>query len=208
MMDRSDEDRAHARQGLSALVDGEADAGVAGRVCAGWRDDADLRASWHAYQLIGDVMRSDELACAPGRDSAFLVALRARLAAEPVILAPGTIAKARSAGQRASWPWKAPAAVAAGFIAIAGAVLVTQGVPPMADAPATLASALGGATTGKVAPDLATDGEPLVLVADRQLMRDAGLQRYLLAHEQFGGSSALGAPSGFLRAATYQTPPR
>jgi sigma-E factor negative regulatory protein RseA len=47
-----------------------------------------------------------------------------------------------------------------------------------------------------------------MLVADGQLVRDARLQRYLAAHKQFGGSSALGVPSGFLRAATSQPPER
>jgi sigma-E factor negative regulatory protein RseA len=50
--------------------------------------------------------------------------------------------------------------------------------------------------------------EPLTLVADGKLVRDARLERYFAAHKQFGGSSALGVPSGFLRAATTQTPDR
>jgi sigma-E factor negative regulatory protein RseA len=207
MMDRSDEDKAGARQGLSAFVDGEADDAVTGQVCTGWRVDADLRASWHAYQLIGDVMRSDELATAPGRDSAFLLALRTRLAAEPVILAPEVMAEPLPDRRRAGWTWKAPTAVAAGFVAVAGALFWMQGVPLSAGGPDIVASSVGGAAADKSA-DPAADGEPQMLVADRQLVRDARLQRYLMAHEQFGGSSALGASSGFLRAATYQTPPR
>jgi sigma-E factor negative regulatory protein RseA len=45
-------------------------------------------------------------------------------------------------------------------------------------------------------------GEPQALIANGKLIRDARLDRYLAAHKQFAGSSALGVPSGFLRNAT------
>jgi sigma-E factor negative regulatory protein RseA len=51
-------------------------------------------------------------------------------------------------------------------------------------------------------------GDAQTVVADGKLIRDARLERYFAAHKQFGGSSALGVPSGFLRAATTQTPDR
>ncbi|HNK20223.1 MAG TPA: sigma-E factor negative regulatory protein, partial [Piscinibacter sp.] len=73
---------------LSALVDGEAADDDVKQACVDWRGDAKARQSWHAYQLIGDVLRSDDLASAAGRDEAFLRRLRARLADEPVVLAP------------------------------------------------------------------------------------------------------------------------
>jgi sigma-E factor negative regulatory protein RseA len=41
-----------------------------------------------------------------------------------------------------------------------------------------------------------------------QMIRDARLQQYLAAHKQFGGSTALGVPSGFLRSATVDVPAR
>ena len=44
--------------------------------------------------------------------------------------------------------------------------------------------------------------EPQALVANGKLIRDARLDRYLAAHKQFAGTSALGVPSGFLRSAT------
>ncbi len=65
-------------------------------------------------------------------------------------------------------------------------------------------AAPGAASGGLAAPA----GDAQLLVADGQLVRDARLQRYLAAHKQFGGSSALGVPSGFLRAATSQPPER
>jgi TorA maturation chaperone TorD len=63
---------------LSALADGQADATEP--ACGLWRDDAAARQTWHAYHLIGDVLRSEELAREPGRDAAFVAALRADIA--------------------------------------------------------------------------------------------------------------------------------
>lgn len=98
---------------LSALVDGH---GAAEAACSRWRDDEAVRRDWHAYHLIGDVMRSDELASRPGRDAAFLLALRAKLAEEPVVLAP----------TRRRHAWMVPVAAAAGFAVVAGVVVVTR----------------------------------------------------------------------------------
>ena len=216
MNDRSDADRARALQDISALADGEADAVALGAACAQWRSDAQLRASWHAYHLIGDVMRSDELASDVVRDAAFLSALRERLAREPVTLAPeptpSTPASvAAQARRRSGWSWKAPAAVAAGFMVVAGALVATSGPPPMTGSSAGMLaqSLVGTAAPGAASGGLAAPaGDAQLLVADGQLVRDARLERYLAAHKQFGGSSALGVPSGFLRAATSQPPER
>ena len=209
MMDhRSDEQRARALQDLSALADGEADADALGAACARWRVDAELRASWHAYHVIGDVMRSDELARGAGRGADFVRALRGRMADEPVVLAPAATPAPVPGRRVAAWSWKAPAAVAAGFVAVAGVLVVTNGTPPLAGPSATLAQSLAEAPPHSVAADALRPAEPTLLVADSQLVRDAGLRRYLAAHKQFGGSSAIGVSSGFLRAATSQAPDR
>jgi len=59
------------------------------------------------------------------------------------------------------------------------------------------------------ARSFAGQSAPIALAADAEapaglLVRDARLDAYLAAHKQFGGSSALGLPSGFLRAATRE----
>ena len=94
-------------------------------------------------------------------------------------------------------------------MAVASVLVVTRGTAPVAWADDLLARAFAGPGTVVAAtpgPDL--QAEPQTLVADGQLIRDARLERYFAAHTQFGGSSALGVPSGFLRAATTQTPER
>ena len=73
---------------LSGLADGEADGHSSQAACAAWRERADMRQTWHAYQLIGDVLRSEELARPAGHDADFLARLRTRLADEPVVMAP------------------------------------------------------------------------------------------------------------------------
>lgn len=187
---------------LSALIDGELGADGVVRACASWRSDARSRQTWHAYHLIGDVLRSDDLASHPARDADFLSRLRERLADEPVVLAPAALPVASTAtatgARRAQRHWRAGAAVAAGFVAVAGVLVVTRSPAPQ---PATgLARA---PVSAPVVPVVAEAGvEQAAYVTDGRVMRDARLDRYLAAHQQFAGASALGVPSAFLRSAT------
>src|ERR1039457_1854417 len=100
---------------LSALVAGELDGTATEEACRRWKSDVQVRRTWHAYQLIGDVLRCDDLAAGACGDGRFLVALRARLEAEPVVLAP---APSRVAAPVA-WPagrWMLPSAIAAALV--------------------------------------------------------------------------------------------
>jgi len=201
-----------ARERLSALVDGELDSQWVGEACALWRNDAELRSTWHAYQLIGDALRSEDLTQGAARDESFLMALRARMADEPTILAPEPVVpvqvplvpgvpqirvaggQAADGGRQARWSWWAPTAVAAGFVAVAGAVLVTRG--PVPRGPETTLAASPAA--------LQPIAQAETAVVNGNLIRDARLDRYLSAHKQFAGSSALGVPSAFLRDASAE----
>jgi sigma-E factor negative regulatory protein RseA len=207
------------RERLSALVDGEGQPSDAVSACSAWRDDAACRATWHAYHLIGDALRSDDLASDGDHDARFLTAFRERLAREPIVLAPAPqVAEAAPvhavvAGVR-RWGWRAPSAVAAGFVMVAGALVATREPERPASAAATTtvpvvvtAAALGETATTPlpVAPATATATatvEAPEARVDGQFIRDARLDRYLAAHKQFAGSSALGVPSAFLRSAT------
>ena len=214
------ENGAESREQLSALADGELSTEAVKRACALWRDEAEHRSTWHAYHLIGDVMRSEDLACDVARDQAFLGVLRARLATEPVVLAPsstessdGQVSTAVVAHRSARRSWRVPAAVAAGFVAVAGVLVVMRGVGsiPGAEITPQLAQAVAPTQADQpvviqqvatLPPAAAAAAKPQVLVANGQLIRDAQLDRYLAAHKQFAGSSALGVPSAFLRSAT------
>ena len=190
-------------QQLSALADGELGASEVARACANWRAGASAHATWHAYHLIGDVLRSDDLASSPGADRALLERLRERLEREPVILSPDAPLRAVPAlrSQRAARRWTALAAVAAGFAAVAGILVVLGG--PSVDLSAVRIS-LSGAAPASFADAASRPLEPTpqAVFADGKLIRDARLDRYLDAHKHFSGVSALGVPSTFLRGAT------
>ena len=179
---------------LSALADGQADA--VEPACGLWRDDAAARQTWHAYHLIGDVLRSEELARQPGRDAAFLAALREKLAAEPVVLAPMTSAPR----ERARQPWLLPAAAVAGFVAVAGVLVVLRLGTPGAPVPAAvLAGARGpGFTAVSNAPAPAAPAA-LLPTDSAGFIRDPRLNEYLRAHQAAGGGVAAAAPGGTLR---------
>jgi sigma-E factor negative regulatory protein RseA len=183
-------------QALSALVDG--DDSQAEQACRAWRDDAAARADWHVYHLIGEVLRSDEVHCAPQRDAAFLNRLRRRLAAEPVVLAP-VAAPPRTLLRRT---WMAPVAVAAGFVIVAGVLVVTRMAAPQGAA-SEPGSLLAGTSAAPSAASAAS-----TLVADSVLIRNAELDRYLAAHKQYSSTSALAMPGGMVRNVAAVAPGR
>ncbi len=221
-------DEAAARQALSALADGELvdDAGEA--AFGAWRRDAGARRDWHAWHLIGDVLRSEDLASDPRADLRFCAAVRMRLTSEAVVLAPALAAdasaeagSARGAARPRSGRWMFASAAAAGFVLVAGtfAVVRTVDAPtatPIAAADRAAVVAAGSArdsaspanaTEVAAAPSEAT-APTVAVLADSRLIRDAQLDRYLVAHKQFAGTSALGVPSVFLRSATVDSTSR
>mgnify|MGYP005755617581 CR=1 FL=1 len=206
-------DEASSRERLSAILDGEATPSQFDEWLASQQDEPEQRSmareAWHVYHLIGDVMRSDELARA-SRADAFLDGVRERLRDEPVVMAPVVAASQGGASRRA---WRTPLATAAGVVAVAGALIVLrlgdaglEGATPAA----TLAQQPAPATpVAAVAAPPAPAAELRVVNGDQTLIRDARLDDYLAAHKQFGGGSALGsAPSMFLRNAAHEGPGR
>lgn len=220
-----DDDRMESLQQLSSLMDGEGDPGAAVRACGLWRDDAAARATWHRWHLIGDVLRSEDLASDSRRDLAFLQTLRARMAREPVVLAPpaepAVPAAVAAVAARRSWRrWSGIAAVAAGFFVVAGTVVVMNSVTPTAaDAPSLAQSAppagvvpvVAGKTTAAAAataPATAVPAEPEFIVVNGEVIRDARLDRYLAAHRPLGAGAAAVMPSSFDRDAARGAPRR
>lgn len=173
-----------AREDLSALMDAELESDAVLRVCRGWSQDAETRATWHAYHLIGDVLRSEDLATPPACDEAFMQTLRARLVLEPVPLAPAPLmpslpvpaAQIAATGRSSRW-WMAPAAVAAGFVAVAGLLVVTRTFSP---------DASGGAVLAQRSPGAGADG---VVLTAGALVRSPGLDRYLEAHRSLANGA-------------------
>jgi sigma-E factor negative regulatory protein RseA len=175
---------------LSSLADGEATSDAQERCLALWAEQAAARERWRHYQLIGDVLRSRELAREGAHDAAFLAAVRARLAREPVLLRP-----AQPAAVRRLRAWAAPLAAAAGVAAVAGVVVVLRAVPAPFDgaqvAARPVAQAVVASAPGK--------WEPSQQPVNGRLIRDARLDRYLAAHRQSGNGTALQMPGGVVR---------
>lgn len=189
---------------LSALADGELDAASVAGACARWRADASAQETWHAYHLIGDVLRSEDLAGEPRSDHAAVLKLRERLASEPVPLSPGLAAVHRAPAPRRARPWATLSAIAAGFAAVAVVLVVLRGQPGDEPDRALDVARRDAATSTSIAAAAPRAAEPAAqaVLADRKLIRDARLDRYLDAHKHFSGVSALGVPSTFLRGAT------
>lgn len=204
-------DRPHAGERLSSVVDGEGRHDDIDEACRRWKTDEAFRRDWETYHLIGDVLRSDELSPARPGDAAFLQGLRARLAAEPVPLAPAPLRERHPAAR--SRRWLAPAAMAAGVMAVGTAFVVLRPEvagpavgwgPQVAATPPADLRRTGAATLPVAAPA----SSQAVMVLDGQLIRDARLDAYFEAHRGAVGPVPSAMPGGALRSVDILVPQR
>ena len=217
----------HDAELLSALADGRLEGDAFSQAVAVATDTPEGRATWHAYHVVGDVLRSTELADGAG-DVDFVLRLRARLQAEQqlapamplqadspaVVAAPGEVGPALQPARVASnTRWKLVAGLAS-VVAVAalGWQWSATSLAPLpaaqsvrSDAPVPAVAALSPATSQPPAPVVAQAGNA---GAAPVMLRDPRLDELLAAHRQFGGTSALQMPAGFLRNATFERPER
>lgn len=197
---------------LSALVDGGLEDGDCAQTLNILLSQPQAMQTWHAYHVVGDVLRSGELA--PSADDfAFWKKLECQLAQQPqrphvVEEGPGPHARDRRMGvvfqgaaEGANAPvfrWKLVAGLACtALVGVVGLNLWGQ-------------MAQSGAAQLAVAP-VPSVAVPQVVVADTSvgvMLRDPELDALMAAHQQLGGHSALQVPAGFLRNATYEGPAR
>lgn len=184
------------RELISALMDGQLSADELAQGLQACEGDGPLSGSWNTYHLIGEVLRSP-LPVSHGADSEFVSRLSARLANEPAPLPEAgvsvrvTATRGAPAANDGVFRWKMVAGFAS-LAAVAAVAWTSFGLVPPAG------------------PQIAeSTGSDKILVASPQgtMVRDARLEELLAAHKQFGGTSALQVPSGFLRNATFETPP-
>ncbi|MFM2186187.1 MAG: hypothetical protein RIR43_759 [Pseudomonadota bacterium] len=125
MGEHRNEDPSRAR--LSAIMDGQADPADVQRWLQHEAPQAAVQEDWHTYHLIGDALRSGDLASSPARDRRLLNKVQQALSEEPVVLAPGAAAST-GAVQRPIRRrlWAAAAAGVAGFAVVAGAFFTTR----------------------------------------------------------------------------------
>jgi sigma-E factor negative regulatory protein RseA len=178
---------------LSAFVDGESlgEIGHGSSIFSEWSSED--RVAWSHYHLIGDTLRSDELAVNPAASSAFLAGFAERLEAEPHVLAPAALpVRQRAQGLRRR-------VVPAFAVAAAAAMLTWIVVPQIQHAGGNLGGtqvASAGAPTGGVQSVAAahTAQEP-------NIIRDASLDEYLEAHQQFAQQPVVSGSMPLIRAA-------
>lgn len=205
---------------VSALADGQLGDAEFDALADAMCDSAEARSAWHAYHVIGDVLRGGDLPDCSG-DMAFVARLRTQLAeSEPraalaqaasqdgprAVNRPGAgaVSVVRQPGGHSAndpavrWKWLAAAASLA-----AVAVLGWNVTRPGTDAGARLAQgkpAQGQQVQQAIAATSAAQA-PVML-------RDPRLDELLAAHRQYGGASALPTVAGFLRNATFEQPER
>ena len=221
---------------VSALADGQLRGREFSRAVAQVSASGDARAAWHVYHVVGDVLRDGELAaCAD--DAAFLARFQARLqrdiadalptgdssfSSSPIPDSSLNASSGKNSDENVvnhkiianyssrTWAngindafgtaetdtrprWKLLAGVAS--IAAVGAIAWSL--------VGGLSGPSGPAGTVPAAAQLAQGPEqPQVMI------RDPRLDAMLAAHKQFGGTSALQMPAGFLRNATFESPSR
>ncbi len=207
------------REQVSALADGHLRGEEFARVVGTIGLDEELRATWQAYHLVGDVLRSG--VHAPCSDTTtFLSRFQGRLAAEPPLqalaVAPEEQSVLPSRAEAANEPvfrWKlvagaaslaAAAAIGWNWVGLDASRTPGAQLAQQQAVPATVVA------TANVAPPprqaliptrvLAGNGNPQVM------LRDPRLDQLLEAHQQVSGASQL--PSGFLRNATFERPSR
>jgi len=188
---------------LSALIDGEWSGGAEHvddllRGLSGTEHSA-----WSEYHLIGDALRSDDLAVHPAASGAFLRGFAARLEAEPHMLAPAAAPASASHGNarrlsrlgRRFLPGLAVAAAAATLTWIVvpqlqhtvgqQSVLQSAAVPAQRNSVQTVAMGAQGSP--------GAGGEV-------NIIRDARLDQYLEAHQQFAQQPVVPGSAPFIRA--------
>lgn len=191
---------------VSALTDGEL-RGEAFVKAVQWLEESEeARASWHAYHVLGDVLRSGEMAATGAHDAAFVGRLRLRLQGEAVLRQPETAIDLGASDARhqkigginhrevandASFRWK----LVAGFASVAAVAVMAWPLVTSVYAPSG-------------APQLARVEARPTEEQTQVMIRDPRLDQLLAAHQQSGSISALQMPAGFLRNATYDRPSR
>jgi sigma-E factor negative regulatory protein RseA len=192
-------DTTDSQEMISALADGQLQGEAFARAVEAAAGDPAGRQAWHAYHLIGDVLRSSDLA-AGSASNEFVVRLRGRLQQEsaPVALHREAVQVSAelhpAAANDASMRWKMAAAVAS----VAAVAAIGWNV--------------GGPSALPVQPQLAVATPPaanaVVAVQRGPMIRDPRLDELLAAHRQLAGSPALQGSGGFLRNATFEGPAR
>lgn len=185
---------------ISALADGQLQGKAFARGVELATSDPAARAAWQTYHLIGDVLRSGELAVGSMRPD-FVERLQRRLQDEQIPAAALAVSQAaapdvrREPANDASFRWKLVAGLAS--VAAVGAMAwsLVGGLPGQPAA---------GRLATAPAPVAAPAGTVLTSSQGGVMIRSPQLDELLNAHRQLGGATALQMSGGFVRNATFE----
>jgi len=185
---------------LSAFVDGEGlDGADLGQFLAGFTNRD--RTSWSDFHLIGDALRSDDLATSPKASSAFMNAFSARFEAEAHVFAPAAIPAAAAPAVAARANMFRRRVVPAFAVAAAAATLTWIVVPQLQGIDNHASSQIASMGTDNVQRVAMTtspaQGQPIV---EANIIRDASLDQYLEAHQQFSQQPVMPGSMPLMRA--------
>lgn len=193
---------------VSALMDGELQDAEFVRTLDHLESSPDARDAWDTYHLVGEVLRSGQLAN-PVHDVEFVVRLRLQIADDGKAFTSEdhdieALAAIKSMNKPVAndglWRrvvglasvavvgvlvWQAQSWISADRLPVGGAVLAQSPVQRSVQG-----------SSASVAAALVDDETPVML-------RDPQLDALLAAHRQHGGVTALQMPAGFLRSATF-----
>lgn len=188
---------------LSAMVDGELRGEELEQALA-CAESAEGCASWELYHLVGDVLRSPDLAHHSQHN--LLTGLRAQLAQEPALqlqssqlqqVAAGmeqtqapVVALRDPAANHSVFRWK----VAASFATVAAMAALGWNLvaTPVGGQGAQLASAPG------------VNSSVVVATENGSVLRDPRLDALLANHQQYASRASLQTPADFLRNASFE----
>ena len=211
------------REMASDLMDGRLHSDAFARAVEFAQEEGETRNAWQINHLIGDVLRFGA-STGVAADPAFVDRFRQRFElaqipdwssadtrrTEMVSLVVAEQPQGRNSANASNFRWK----MVAGFASLAAVAAVTWGT--WSDLSSGFSTQLANSSTPsqvvpvkQIANAPATNVQsnaPTVAVESQVMIRDPNLDALLAAHKQFGGTSALQMPAGFLRNATFEGP--
>jgi sigma-E factor negative regulatory protein RseA len=158
---------------ISALMDGELDAHQTTQQYSRIGRDADARASWDTFHLIGDALRGERIV-----SGNIAARLSERLAGEPTVLAP----RARPSKRMTAYALSAAASFSA--VALVSWVAFNTTSAPQSE---------------PMAPSLATPVVPTSTVQLASVPSEGKMNEYLMAHQEFSPSTAIQGLAPYIR---------
>lgn len=210
------QEAARNRELVSALADGQLRGEEFARTVDWVNETDEARRTWHTYHLVGDVLRSGE-SVVGARDADFLQSLKLRLQQErpqlrqvkatELIASDPCMTGARVQNGSKYWSandgrfrWK----MLAGLASLSTVVVIGwQIFSGWGDLSETRQLAFAQVPVQALQPEVGLT-QPGAGAAPQRMIRDPQLDALLAAHKQFGGTSALQGPTGFLRNATFE----